>query len=495
MLRWLSRHAVEKARAFSGDGEEVIVANGPDPVVDALVARAAVAMESIAGWPEGQIDGLISVLAAQIAAHAEELAAAAVAETGIGCVPDKADKNRFASLDVAQSLVGKPCVGVADNCEREALTEIAEPMGVILGLIPVTNPVATLVFKALICIKARNSLIVSCHRDAAAVGARTTDLLRQVLARQGASADLVQSVPRRPGRRAAAALMRHPGVSMILATGGTTMVKAAYSSGTPAIGVGPGNAPAWICADADLQLAARTVVASKAFDHGIICGSENNLVVDQTVRDSFTAALRRAGAAVLGPADCDRLTQAAFDGRDGRLRRTVLGQAATSIAARAGIEVPPGTRLLVAPLPRQAVQGPYGREKLAPILSLFTTDGEHDGLRLCRQILSNGGLGHTAVIHTRSQRLQVSFAQQMPVSRVLVNGPAAQGCIGLGNGLTPSLTLGCGTYGRTSTTDNVTYTNLVNIKRVAHPLADACVPSRSSLDSCRPGAYQFIAHR
>jgi len=160
-----------------------------------------------------------------------------------------------------------------------------------------------------------------------------------------------------------------------------------------------------------------------------------------------------------------------FDDQDGRLRRDVLGQAATSIAAQAGIQVPAGTRLLVAPLPRQAVPGPWGREKLAPVLSLFTADGEDDGIRLCRQILGNGGCGHTAVIHTRSQRLQASFARQMPVSRVLVNGPAAQGCIGLGNGLTPSLTLGCGTYGRTSTTDNVTYTNLINIKRVAHPLA------------------------
>ena len=151
----------------------------------------------------------------------------------------------------------------------------------------------------------------------------------------------------------------------------------------------------------------------------------------------------------------------------------MLGQAATSIAARAGIQVPAGTRLLVAPVPRQAVPGPYGREKLAPLLSLFTADGEDDGIRLCQQILGNGGRGHTAIIHTRSERLQVSFARQMPVSRVLVNGPGAHGCIGLGNGLTPSLTLGCGTYGRTSTTDNVTYTNLVNIKRIAHPHAGA----------------------
>jgi acyl-CoA reductase-like NAD-dependent aldehyde dehydrogenase len=187
------------------------------------------------------------------------------------------------------------------------------------------------------------------------------------------------------------------------------------------------------------------------------------------VRDAFITALGMAGAAVLDAAECERLARVAFDGE--HLSRNALGQAATAIAAQAGIEVPAGVRLLVAPLPRHAVPGPFGREKLAPILSLFTADGEDDGIRLCLQILGNGGSGHTAVIHTRSERLQSSFAQQMPVSRVLVNSPAAQGCIGLGNGLTPSLTLGCGTYGRTSTTDNVTYTHLINVKRMARPLA------------------------
>ena len=472
MLRWLARNAAEKARDFSKDLEEFIFTDEPDPAVDALIARSAVARQSIADWPEDKVDALITALATKIAEHADELAAATVAETGIGCVADKVEKNLFGSLGVAKSLVGKPGVGVIG--EAESLTEIADPVGVVLGLIPVTNPVSTLTFKTLICIKARNALIASCHPYAAQVGAMTMDLLRQVLVRHGASADIVQSVVRRPTRRTTAALMHHPGVSMILATGGTAMVKAAYSSGTPAIGVGPGNAPAWVCADADVEAAARMVVASKAFDYGIICGSENNLVVDRSVRDAFIAALGMAGAAVLDAAECERLARVAFDGE--HLSRNVLGQAATAIAAQAGIEVPADTRLLVAPLPRQAVPGPFGREKLAPILSLFTTDGEDDGIRLCLQILGNGGAGHSAVIHTRSERLQLAFAQQMPVSRVLVNSPAAQGCIGLGNGLTPSLTLGCGTYGRTSTTDNVTYTNLINVKRMARPLADTSGP-------------------
>lgn len=463
MLRWLARNAAEKARGFSKNLEEFIFVDEPDPAADALIARSAVARQSIAEWPEDKVDALVTALATQVAGHADELAAATVAETGIGCVADKVEKNLFGSLGVAKSLVGKPGVGVID--EGESLTEIADPVGVVLGLIPVTNPVSTLVFKALICIKARNALIASCHPHAAKVGARTMDLLRQVLVRHGASADLVQSVPRRPTRRTTAALMHHPGVSLILATGGSAMVRAAYSSGTPAIGVGPGNAPAWVCADADVEAAARMVVASKAFDHGLICGSENNLVVDRSVHEAFTGALREGGAAVLDPADCERLARVAFDGE--HLSRDVLGQAATAIAARAGIEVAAGVRLLVAPLPREAVPGPFGREKLAPILSLFTADGEDDGIRLCLQLLGNGGAGHTAVIHTSSERLRLSFARRMPVSRVLVNGPASQGCIGLGSGLTPSLTLGCGTYGRTSTTDNVTYTNLINVKRMS----------------------------
>ncbi len=204
MPRWLSRTAAQKSRGIPEDREEAFVTDEPDPAVDALVARSVAAQQSIAGWHEGKIDGLITALATQIAGHADELAAATVAETGIGCVPDKAAKNRFASLDVAQSLVGKPGVGVVGRDEREALTEIAEPMGVVLGLIPVTNPVATLVFKALICIKARDALIVSCHRDAADVGARTADLLCQVLARHGAPAEpgpKCPAAPQPPGHR------------------------------------------------------------------------------------------------------------------------------------------------------------------------------------------------------------------------------------------------------------------------------------------------------
>ena len=492
MLRRMARTAANNACTVPGDREEVIVTDEPEPAVDALVARSAAALDSIAGWAEDDIDGLITALAAQIAARAEELAVAAVAETGIGCVPDKADKNRFASLGVAQSLIGKPGVGVVGHHEPQALTEIAEPMGVILGLIPVTNPVATPVFEALICIKARDALIVSCHRDAAAVGARTVGLLRQVPARHAASPDLVQSAPRRPGRRATAALMRHPGVAMILATGGTTMVRAAYSSGTPAIGVGPGNAPAWVCADADVEAAARIVVASKAFDYGIICGSENNLVVDRSVRDSFTAALCTVGAAVLDPADCDRLARASFDTRDGRLRRAVLGQAATSIAAGPASPSRPALVcwwLLCPARPCRARSA--GRSsphccRCSPPTARMTASG-------CAADPGQRRPGS----HGDHPHPQPAAAGVLRAADASQPGPGQRSRYrqrGMGNGLTPSLTLGCGTYGRTSTTDNVTYTNLLNIKRVAHPLGDASDLSRSNPEPSRSGAHQPIAH-
>jgi acyl-CoA reductase-like NAD-dependent aldehyde dehydrogenase len=390
-----------------------------------------------------------------------------VAETGIGNVADKTFKNRFASLEVNRALQGRPGVGPRPPDDR-GVTEIASPVGVVLGLIPMTNPVATLVFKTLICVKARNALILSHHPAAAGVGARTVALIGAVLAEHEAPVDLLQSVER-ASRTRTAMFMRHPQVSLILATGGTAMVRAAYSSGTPAIGVGSGNVPALVCADADPGAAAAAVVQSKAFDHGIICGSEDNLVVDASVAGPFQAALEREGAAVCSPEETARVAAHAFDPADGHLRREVLGQPAAAIAEGAGVRRDQPLRVLVLPLALDQVDGPLGREKLAPLLSLFTVDGTGQGLEVCKRLLANQGAGHTAVIHTGDLALQQRFAEEVPASRVLVNGPATHGCIGVGNGLTPSLTLGCGTFGGNSTTDNVTYTNLLNVKRLARP--------------------------
>jgi acetaldehyde dehydrogenase/alcohol dehydrogenase len=471
VLRALGRDAAAKARQTSQHLEEFVFSDQVDPSVDRTVAAAAAAQAAFAGWPEARVEALLEAIAQAAAAQAEELAAATVTETGIGNVADKTFKNRFGSLQVNRALQGRPGVGPRPADER-GVTEIASPVGVVLGLIPMTNPVSTLVFKTLICLKARNALVVSHHPAAVGVGTRTVELVRTVLRDRQAPVDLLQSVER-ASRAKTAMFMRHPQVALILATGGAAMVKAAYSSGTPAIGVGSGNVPALVCADADPQAAAEAVVASKAFDHGIVCGSEDNLVVEAPLRSPFVAALRRAGAAVLTAEQTDRLLAYAFDPADGHLHRRALGQPAGQIAAAAGVELDGPVRVLVLPLPLEQVDGPYGREKLAPLVSLFTVEGAEQGLSVCQRLLANQGAGHTAVIHTGDQRLQQRFAEEVPASRILVNSPATQGCLGIGNGLVPSLTLGCGTFGGNSTTDNVTYTNLLNIKRLARPHPEA----------------------
>jgi len=468
VLRALGRDAAAKARETRRHLEEYVFAADIDPAVDAAVARAVAAQAVLATWPEARVEALLGAIAEAAAGQAGELAAATVAETGIGNVADKTFKNRFASLEVNRALQGRPGIGPRPPDDR-GVTEIASPMGVVLGLIPMTNPVATLVFKTLICLKARNALIVSHHPAAAGVGARTVALVAAVLAEHGAPVDLLQSVER-ASRTRTAMFMRHPQVSLILATGGAAMVRAAYSSGTPAIGVGSGNVPALVCADADPAAAAAAVVESKAFDHGIICGSEDNLVVDTAVGGPFRAALEAAGAAVCSPEEAARVAAHAFDPGDGHLRRQALGQSGQAIAEAAGVRRDRPIRVLVLPVATEEVDGPLGREKLAPLLSLVSVDGTEQALEVCKRLLANQGAGHTAVIHTGDQALQQRFAEEVPASRILVNGPATHGCIGVGNGLVPSLTLGCGTFGGNSTTDNVTYTNLLNVKRLARPI-------------------------
>lgn len=388
----------------------------------------------------------------------------------MGVVEHKVRKIQFLSRDAYHTLAGQPGVGVVHRDEQTQVTEIATPMGVVLGLIPMTNPVPTLVFKALICLKTRNALIASCHRRALGVGNQTGELIQAVLRRHGAPVDLIQWIRERTSRQLTSQLMAHKDVSFILATGGPSMVKAAYSSGTPAIGVGPGNAPAWICSDADPETVARQVIDSKSFDNGILCGSENHLVVDRSLREAFVLALEAHGAAVLTPAEADRLTAHVIDAQTGHLRRDVLGQSAQRLAREANILRDTPIHLIVVPVDLDELHGPYGGEKLAPILSLFTVDGQEEGLALCKQLLAREGVGHTAIIHTQYPQLAERYGLEMPASRILINSPGSQGCCGISTGLMPSATLGCGTVGGSSTSDNVTYTHLRNIKRVAYAL-------------------------
>jgi acyl-CoA reductase-like NAD-dependent aldehyde dehydrogenase len=288
-----------------------------------------------------------------------------------------------------------------------------------------------------------------------------------VLAEHGAPTALVQWIRNRTSRRKTAKFMQHDDVAMILATGGPAMVKAAYSAGKPAIGVGPGNAPAWVAADADIDAAANAVVISKAFDNGLICGAEQHLIVDASVRAQFVAALEQAGARVLDSGETERFMAAAFE-PGGDLKMQFVGRSAELIAQACDVEGAEGAQLLVFEADASDPAAAEAKERLAPLLSLFTVDGDEAAIALARGLLEHEGAGHTANIHTSSQERIDRYAAEMPASRVLVNVPSSQGCCGFVTGLTPSLTLGCGTYGGNSTTDNVSYRNLMNVKRLAY---------------------------
>ncbi|HET8627581.1 MAG TPA: aldehyde dehydrogenase family protein [Thermomicrobiales bacterium] len=466
IVRALGRDAALKLRATTARLAEYLLPEAHDPAVDACVARARAAQRAIEDWPEERIDGLLRAVAETVAARAEDLAAAAVRETHLGNVPDKVTKIQVASLGVLGALTGQPASGPLGTDAARGVTEIASPMGVVFGIIPVTNPVATAVYKALICLKARNAVILSFHHACLGVGNATGELIRETLERHGAPGDLVQWIRARSTRAQTGQFMGHPGVALILATGGAGLVKAAYSSGTPAIGVGPGNAPALVCADADPDAAAQAVVLSKSFDNGLICGAEHNLVVVEAIRDRFVAALERAGAAVLSPTEAARFAGAVVE--EGRtFRPQIIGQDAARIAAALGIERDHPIRLIVVPA-EVDFASPFAGEKIAPVLSLFAVPDEGAGFALSRRLLEHQGAGHTAVIHSGSPATIERFGLAMPASRILANSPAVQGVCGVTSGLEPAFTLGCGTFGGNSTTDNVTYRNLLNIKRLAH---------------------------
>ncbi len=467
ILKNLGKDLSARIRNETSKVAEYVFADQIDASTNEMVARAVAAQRAFIEWDEDRVDAMLKDIAETVAAQAEPLAVASVKETDMGVAADKTDKIRFASLGVYKSIVGQPASGPVRSDDVRRVTEIASPMGVIFGLVPLTNPVSTFVFKTLICLKGRNSLILSCHRNALEVGNQTGEIIESVLRKHNAPPNLVQWIKERGSRKKTMMFMKHPDIAFILATGGPSMVKAAYSSGTPAIGVGAGNAPVWICADADVASAAQIVVSSKSFDNGVLCGSENNLVVDTSVVKEFMKALEASGAQILTPDEKRRFVVKAFDSETHTVRRDLVGKSAKFIAEKTDVQPKGNVRLIVVPTAMDEMSSPLGHEKLAPILSLFTVKDEAEGLEVCKKIIGGEGSGHTAIIHTQSDERAEKFAMEIQASRILVNTPGSQGCAGICNGLTPSLTLGCGTYGGNSTTDNVTYTHLLNIKRMA----------------------------
>lgn len=475
IVRALARDAAKKLRHMNERLAEYIAVDNSDDEIDETLRLAAVAQEQLAGWSEQQIDALLETVAKAVAANAEPLAAATVSETRLGNVADKTVKNIHASLGVFGSLVGKVGTGIIDIDRSTQVTQIAGPAGIVFGLVPVTNPVATIIFKVLIAIKARCALILSINRSCMQVGNAACELIAKTLAENGAPVDIVQWVRSRSNRAKTLKYMRHPGVSLILATGGPGMVRAAYSSGKPALGAGPGNVPVYIAADADIEQASAGIVASKSYDNGLICGAEHNLVVHDSLYEKFSAALERHGAAVLSVEEVVKLEAGVIrPGRD-HVDPRLVGQPAAAIAAAIGFQRPYPIRLIVAPATPEHLEqaSPLVAEKLAPLVSLLRARDDDDAFAMCLKLLKHEGAGHTAIIHTASRSLAERFGIAMPAGRILINSPGAQGISGATTGLVPSFTLGCGTYGGNSTTDNVSYHSLLNIKRLAHVIASA----------------------
>ena len=485
VVRAMGRDAARKLRAMNVRLAEHTEGESADPEVDAMVAKAQAAQRVIETWPEERIDALLTDIAGAIAARAEELAVLTVRETKLGNVPDKVFKNRSGSLAVLQFLAGKPGIGPLRTDAARGVTEIASPAGVVFGIVPMTTPVATAAFKTLISIKARNALILSFQRACLNIGNTTGEIIRDVLVANDAPADLVQWVKDRSSRKMTARFMAHDGVSLVVATGGAGMVKAAYSSGTPALGVGPGNTPTLIAADARLDDAARAIVTSKSFDNGLICGAEHNLVAVAAVVPELHAALERAGAAVLSPSEAASFTAQAIRPDGHGFRRAIIGQAAAAIAETTGITRPYPIRVIVVPMTTVEFDSPYAREKMTPILSLFTVPDTDAGIALCRDLLAHEGTGHTSIIHSTDPALIARFGAVMPTSRILVNCPGSQGISGLTSGLPPSFTLGCGLWGGNSTTDNVTFTHLMNVKRLAQYLEPPVAPAPAAAGTPR----------
>lgn len=461
-------------------------------LIDGLVENARTAYREYLDMDQGQIDRIVQAAALAGVDRHMELARLALEETGRGIYEDKVIKNLFATEYIYHDIKYERTVGVIRDNEEEGYTEIAEPAGVIAALTPVTNPTSTTLFKGLIALKTRNPIIFSFHPSALRSSAASAEVLRDAAVKAGAPAHCIQWLTV-PTKEASRALLHHPGVALILATGGEQMVRAAYSTGRPALGVGPGNVPCYIEQSANLRRAVNDLVLSKTFDNGMICASEQAVIVDRTVAREVRSLMEELGCYFAPPEEIPRLEALATCGEVCSLNPDVVGRSAVQIAEMAGITVPPDAKILVAEQGGVGREYPLSREKLSPILAYYEVEDYREGTARAVEMVSFGGLGHSAVIHTEQKEIVEYFSNRVSVGRIIVNAPASQGAIGdLYNNLTPSLTLGCGYVGHNTTTANVTALNLVTVKRVARRRVNMQwfkVPNRIYFES---GALQYL---
>ncbi|MDU6573111.1 MAG: bifunctional acetaldehyde-CoA/alcohol dehydrogenase [Gemella haemolysans] len=447
-----------------------------DPVeeVNTLVSKALVALDEFKKIEDQEkIDAIVQAAAvAALEAHGP-LAVAAVEETGRGVVEDKAIKNLYACEYIVNYMRDLKTVGVIDKDDVDGLTAIAEPVGVVCGVVPTTNPTSTTVFKSLICLKTRNPIVFSFHPSANECSKQAARIVRDAAVKAGAPENCIQFIEK-PSMEGTHALMNHDGVATILATGGNAMVRAAYSCGKPALGVGAGNVPAYVHKEAKLKQAVNDIVLSKAFDNGMICASEQAAIVDKELYDEFVKLMKSHRVHFVTKEEKAKLENLLFgveanseNCAGAKLNSVIVGKPATEIAKLAGFEVPKGTVILAAECSEVGVKEPLTREKLSPVLAVLKSSSTKDGIEKARQMVEFNGLGHSAAIHTQNEEVAEEFGKVVRACRVVWNSPSTFGGIGdVYNAFIPSLTLGCGSYGRNSVSGNVNAVNLLNIKLI-----------------------------
>ncbi len=443
------------------------VVNDTSAMIDTLVGKGQKALNDFLALDQEQIDHIVHEMALAGLDQHQELARMAVDETGRGVYEDKVIKNMFATEYIWHNIKKEKTVGVLDENEMEGYVEVAEPVGIICGVTPTTNPTSTTMFKSLIAVKTRNPIIFAFHPSAQKCSAEAARVVYEAAVKAGAPENCIQWIEH-PSIEATQKLMAHSGIATILATGGPGMVQSAYSCGKPALGVGPGNVPCYIDKTADIHRACTDLMMSKTFDNGMICASEQAAIVDKEVAKEFESYMQENGCYFLNEKEIEAVTKFMFPDPAKGVYGPLVGKSAHWIAEQAGVKVPEKTKILIARLPEPSEKYPLSKEKLSPVLAYFVCDSQKQGFAYANKMLELGGLGHSAVIHTGNMETADAYGVAMRVGRIIVNSPSSQGAIGdIYNTNTPSLTLGCGSYGKNSVSQNVTTINLINKKRVA----------------------------
>ena len=439
-------------------------------MIDELMEKARIASEEYLKLDQEAVDNIIKAMSMAGLEHHMELAKMAVEETGRGIYEDKITKNMFATEYIYHSIKHEKTVGIINENDEDDYVEIAEPVGIIAGVTPVTNPTSTTMFKSIIAAKTRNVIVFGFHPSAQNCSVRAAEILRDAAVKAGAPENCILWIPE-PSVMATSMLMHHPDVNMILATGGTGMVKNAYSCGKPALGVGPGNVPCIIEKTAKLKTSVNDLVMSKSFDNGMICASEQAVLVEKEIYQEFEDLMRKAGCYFVSPEEKEKLKEVMFeyvDGRGDKLKSHIPGKSPYEIAQMAGFEIPKDTKVIVVYEEGIGEGYPFSKEKLSPVLTYYIVENYEEALDKAERLLEYGGLGHSAVIHSEDRDRILQFSEKMKAGRIIVNSPSTHGAIGdIYNTNMPSLTLGCGSFGGNSTTANVSSVNLINIKRVA----------------------------